>query len=134
LLRATIVLVYTDRIRHPLPLLGLANPPRRPGRSRRLDVRPATVSAAARSSSSSSPASALAARHHMRAAGEKKRCPAAQRGIQLSCSLSWALAGLAGTLAGISLFANVRLDPSLLASGSEGIRGRRVGGLDSPPA
>src|SRR5881397_4366268 len=29
LLRAAIVLVYTDRIRHPLPLLGLANPPRR---------------------------------------------------------------------------------------------------------
>src|SRR4030095_16743008 len=34
LLRATIVLVYTDRIRHPLPLLGLANPPRPlPGRA-----------------------------------------------------------------------------------------------------
>src|SRR5262245_29818162 len=28
LLRAAIVLVYTDRIRHPLPLLGLTNPPR----------------------------------------------------------------------------------------------------------
>jgi len=29
LLRAAIVLVYTDRIRHPLPLLDLVNPPRR---------------------------------------------------------------------------------------------------------
>jgi branched-chain amino acid transport system permease protein len=134
LLRAAIVLVYTDRIRHPLPLLGLANPPRRlPGGAvvSTLDVLTVGVAAllfvALFAFLRLSPLGI-----QMRAAGEKALL-AAQRGInfQLLFALSWALAGFAGALAGSLYASNVRLDPSLGVLGLKAFAVALVGGLDS---
>ena len=134
LLRAAIVLVYTDRIRHPLPLLGLTNPPRRlPGGAvvSTFDLLTVAVAAALFLGLFAflrlSPLGI-----QMRAAGEKALL-AAQRGInfQLLFALSWALAGFAGALAGILYSSNVRLDPSLGVLGLKAFAVALVGGLDS---
>ena len=133
LLRAAIVLGYTDRIRHPLALLGLTNPPRRlPGGAVVSMFDLPTVGAAA----------ALFLRLflflrlsplgiQMRAAGERALL-AAQRGITSSCSSRcrgrWPVRGRAGR----HLYANnVRLDPSLGVLGLKAFAVALVGGLDS---
>ncbi len=135
LLRAAIVLVYTDRIRHPLPLLGLVNPPRRlPGGAVVSTFDLLTVGAAAALFLAIFAFLRLSPLGiQMRAAGEKALL-AAQRGInfQLLFALSWALAGFAGALAGSILYANnVRLDPSLGVLGLKAFAVALVGGLDS---
>ena len=134
LLRAAIVLVYTDRIRHPLPLLGLANPPRRlPGGAIVSTFDLLTVSVAAALFIALFAFLRLSPLGiQMRAAGEKALL-AAQRGInfQLLFALSWALAGFAGALAGILYANNVRLDPSLGVLGLKAFAVALVGGLDS---
>ena len=93
LLRAAIVLVYTDRIRHPLPLLGLANPPRRlPGGAVVSTFDLFTVGVAALLFVALFAFLRLSPLGiQMRAAGEKALL-AAQRGInfQLLFALSWA--------------------------------------------
>jgi len=134
LLRAAIVLVYTDRIRHPLPLLGLVNPPRRlPGGAVVSTFDLLTVGAAAALFLALFAFLRLSPLGiQMRAAGEKALL-AAQRGInfQLLFALSWALAGFAGALAGILYANNVRLDPSLGVLGLKAFAVALVGGLDS---
>ena len=134
LLRAAIVLVYTDRIRHPLPLLGLTNPPRRlPGGAVVSTFDLLTVGAAAALFLALFAFLRLSPLGiQMRAAGEKALL-AAQRGInfQLLFALSWALAGFAGALAGMLYANNVRLDPSLGVLGLKAFAVALVGGLDS---
>ena len=134
LLRAAIVLVYTDRIRHPLPLLGLANPPRRlPGGAVVSTFDLFTVGVAALLFVALFAFLRLSPLGiQMRAAGEKALL-AAQRGInfQLLFALSWALAGFAGALAGSLYASNVRLDPSLGVLGLKAFAVALVGGLDS---
>jgi branched-chain amino acid transport system permease protein len=134
LLRAAIVFAFTDRTRHPLQQLGLANPPRPlPGGAVVSTFDLATVAAAAAlfiglfAFLRLSPLGI-----QMRAAGEKALL-AAQRGInfQLLFALSWALAGFAGALAGILYANNVRLDPSLGVLGLKAFAVALVGGLDS---
>jgi branched-chain amino acid transport system permease protein len=68
----------------------------------------------------------------MRAAGERPLL-AAQRGIDfhLVFALSWALAAVAGALAGSLYASNVRLDPSLGVVGLKAFAVALVGGLDS---
>src|SRR5207237_7959225 len=103
-LRAAIVLVHTDRIRHPLPLLGLANPPRRlPGGAVVSTFDLLTVGVAAGLFIALFAFLRLSPLGiQMRAAGEKALL-AAQRGInlQLLFALSWAIDGFVGALAGI---------------------------------
>jgi len=126
LLRAAIVLVYTDRIRHPLPLLGLANPPRRlPGGAVVSTFDLLTVGVAA--------GLFVALFVFLRLSPLGIQMRAAQRGIdfQLLFALSWALAGFAGALAGILYANNVRLDPSLGVLGLKAFAVALVGGLDS---
>jgi branched-chain amino acid transport system permease protein len=134
LLRAAIVLGFTDQIRHPAQLLGLANPPRRlPGGAVLSTFDVLTVLTAAALFAGLflflrlSPLGI-----QMRAAGEKALL-AAQRGInfQLLFALSWALAGFAGALAGSLYASNVRLDPSLGVLGLKAFAVALVGGLDS---
>ena len=135
LLRAAIVLVYTDRIRHPLPLLGLANPP---------CVFPA-ARWSRRSTSSRSPPpcrclrgcspSCASRRSGSRCAPPGERALlAAQRGINFQplFALSWALAAFAGALAGILYANNVRLDPSLGVLGLKAFAVALVGGARQP--
>src|SRR5439155_1184325 len=132
LLRAAIVLVYTDRIRHPLGLLGLANPARPLiGGAVVSTFDLFTVGAAAALFA----ALFLFLRFsplgiQMRAAGEKPLL-ASQRGINfhLVFALAWALAGFAGALAGILYANNVRLDPSLGVLGLKAFAVALVGGL-----
>jgi branched-chain amino acid transport system permease protein len=134
LLRAAIVMLYTDRILYPLPLLGVANPPvRLPGGAvvSTLDI--ATVVAAVVVFSGlfaflrRSPLGI-----QMRAAGERALL-ASQRGIDLHLvfALSWALAALCGAVAGILYASNVRLEPSLGVLGLKAFAVALVGGLDS---
>jgi branched-chain amino acid transport system permease protein len=134
LLRAAIVLVFTDRIRHPLPMLGLANPPRPlPGGAVVSTVDLLTVATAGALFlglflfSRRSPLGI-----QMRAAGERALL-ASQRGIDfhLVFALSWALAAFAGALAGILYASNVRLEPSLDVLGLKAFAVALVGGLDS---
>ena len=68
----------------------------------------------------------------MRAAGERPLL-ASQRGIDFHrlFALSWALAALAGALAGILYSSNVRLEPSLDVLGLKAFAVALVGGLDS---
>src|SRR5205814_1253067 len=68
----------------------------------------------------------------MRAAGERPLL-ASQRGIDFHrlFALSWALAALAGGLAGILYSSNVRLEPSLDVLGLKAFAVALVGGLDS---
>ena len=134
LLRATIVMIYTDRIRHPLPMLGLANPPRPlPGGAVISTVELLTILTAAALFVALflflklSPLGI-----QMRAAGERPLL-AAQRGINfhLLFALSWALASFAGALGGILYANNVRLEPSLGVLGLKAFAVALVGGLDS---
>jgi len=121
LLRAAIVLVFTDQIRHPAQVLGLANPPRRlPGGAVVLfaglfvflKISPLGI--------------------RMRAAGERALL-ASQRGIDFHgvFALSWALAAFAGGLAGMIYSSNVRLEPSIGILGLRAFAVALVGGLDS---
>lgn len=134
LLRAAIVLVYTDQIRHPLGLLGLANPPRRlPGGAVLSTFDLVTVGVAAAVFAGFflffrlSPLGI-----QMRAAGEHPLL-AAQRGVDFHrlFALAWALAAFAGALAGILYASNVRLEPSLDVLGLKAFAVALVGGLDS---
>src|SRR5262249_49477571 len=134
LLRAGIVVLYTDQIRHPLPLLGWTNPPRPlPGGAVVSTFDALTVAAAVALFA----ALFLFLRYsplgiQMRAAGERALL-ASQRGINfhLVFALSWALASFAGALAGILYANNVRLDPSLGVLGLKAFAVALVGGLDS---
>jgi branched-chain amino acid transport system permease protein len=134
LLRAAIVMIYTDRIRHPLGALGLANPPQTlPGGAVVSTFDLATVATAAVLFGSLflflrfSPLGI-----QMRAAGERPLL-AGQRGINfhLVFALSWALAAFAGALAGLLYASNVRLEPSLGGLGLKAFAAALVGGLDS---
>jgi branched-chain amino acid transport system permease protein len=134
LLRAAVVLRYTDRILYPLPLLGIANPPvRLPGGAVMSLLDLATVAAAAVLFM----ALFLFLRRsplgiQMRAAGERPLL-ASQRGIDLHFvfALSWALAAFCGAVAGILYASNVRLEPSLGVLGLKAFAVALVGGLDS---
>lgn len=134
LLRAAIVLVYTDQLRHPIGLLGLTNPPRPlPGGAVVSTFDLLTVLTAAFLFAGLflflrlSPIGI-----QMRAAGERALL-AAQRGINfhLIFALAWALASFAGALAGMLYANNVRLEPSLDVLGLKAFAVALVGGLDS---
>jgi len=134
LLRAAIVLVFTDQIRHPAQLLGLGNPPRRlPGGAVVSTFDVLTVLTAAALFAGLflflrlSPLGI-----QMRAAGERALL-ASQRGIDFHrlFALAWALAALSGALAGILYSSNVRLEPSLDVLGLKAFAVALVGGLDS---
>ncbi|MBI2015411.1 MAG: branched-chain amino acid ABC transporter permease [Candidatus Rokubacteria bacterium] len=134
LLRAAIVLVYTDQLRHPIGLLGLTNPPRPlPGGAVVSTFDLLTVLTAALLFTGLflflrlSPIGI-----QMRAAGERALL-AAQRGINfhLIFALAWALASFAGALAGMLYANNVRLEPSLDVLGLKAFAVALVGGLDS---
>jgi branched-chain amino acid transport system permease protein len=134
LLRAAIVMIYTDRIRHPLGALGVANSPHAlPGGAVVSTFDLATVATAVVIF-----ASLFAFLRYsplgiqMRAAGERPLL-AGQRGINfhLVFALSWALAAFAGALAGILYASNVRLEPSLGGLGLKAFAAALVGGLDS---
>ena len=134
LLRASIVLVFTDRTRHPLQNLGLTNPPR------------ALLGGAVVSTFDLVMIGTAAALFvglflflrcsplgiQMRAAGEHALL-ASQRGINFHgvFALSWALAAFAGGLAGMIYSSNVRLEPSLDVLGLRAFAVALVGGLDS---
>lgn len=134
LLRAAIVLVYTDQLRHPIGLLGLTNPPRPlPGGAVVSTFDLLTVLTAALLFAGLflflrlSPIGI-----QMRAAGERALL-AAQRGINFHMifALAWALASFAGALAGMLYANNVRLEPSLDVLGLKAFAVALVGGLDS---
>jgi branched-chain amino acid transport system permease protein len=134
LLRAAIVMLYTDRILHPLPLLKLTNPPvRLPGGAVVSTLDTVTVLAAVALFAGLflflqlSPLGV-----QMRAAGERALL-ASQRGIDLHFvfALSWALAAFSGSIAGILYANNVRLEPSLGVLGLKAFAVALVGGLDS---
>lgn len=134
LLRAAIVLVYTDQLRHPIGLLGLTNPPRPlPGGAVVSAFDLLTVLTAALLFAGLflflrlSPIGI-----QMRAAGERALL-AAQRGINFHMifALAWALASFAGALAGMLYANNVRLEPSLDVLGLKAFAVALVGGLDS---
>src|SRR5258705_4841667 len=134
LLRAAIVLVFTDQIRPPAQLLGLDNPPRRlPGGAVVSTFDVLTVLTAAALFAGLflflrlSPLGI-----QMRAAGERALL-ASQRGIDFHrlFALAWALAALSGALAGILYSSNVRLEPSLDVLGLKAFAVALVGGLDS---
>jgi branched-chain amino acid transport system permease protein len=134
LLRAGIVLVFTDRLRHPLQGLGLANPPRAlPGGAvvSAFDlVMVATAAVLFAGLFLFLRLSPLGIQ--MRAAGEHPLL-ASQRGINFHgvFALSWALAAFAGGLAGMVYSCNVRLEPSLDVLGLRAFAVALVGGLDS---
>ena len=134
LVRALIVMLYTDRLLHPLPLLGLTNPPvRLPGGAVVSALDLATVGATVVLFAGlfvflrKSPLGI-----QMRAAGERALL-ASQRGIDLHFvfALSWALASFCGAVAGILYASNVRLEPSLGVLGLKAFAVALVGGLDS---
>jgi branched-chain amino acid transport system permease protein len=134
LLRAAIVMLFTDRILHPQPLLKLANPPvRLPGGAVVSTLDAVTVLAAVALFAALflflrlSPLGI-----QMRAAGERALL-ASQRGIDLHFvfALSWALAAFCGSIAGILYASNVRLEPSLGVLGLKAFAVALVGGLDS---
>ena len=134
LLRAALVMVFTDQTRYPLTLLGLANAPRRlPGHAVISTFDAFTVLAAALLLA----ALALFLRRspigvQLRAAGEKPVL-ASQRGIDFHAlfALSWAIAAFAGALAGILFASNQRLEPSIGVLGLKAFAVALVGGLDS---
>jgi len=134
LLRAAIVFVFTDRTRHPLENLALTNPPRAlPGGAvvSTFDLLMVATAAALFTGLflflRLSPLGI-----QMRAAGERALL-ASQRGINFHgvFALSWALAALAGGLAGMIYASNVRLEPSLDVLGLRAFAVALVGGLDS---
>jgi len=134
LLRAGIVLAFTDRIRHPLPMLGWSNPPiQLPGDVVMSVFDLATVGTACGVFA----ALFLFLRFspigiQMRAAGEHALL-ASQRGInfQFIFALAWALAAFCGGLAGMLYACNIRLEPSLDVLGLKAFAVALVGGLDS---
>jgi branched-chain amino acid transport system permease protein len=134
LLRAAIVMLYTDRIRYPREALGLANASHAwPGGAVLSTFDLATVAAALGLLA----ALLLFLRRsplgiQMRAAGERPLL-AGQRGIDVHrvFALSWALAAFAGAVAGILHASNVRLEPSLGGLGLKAFAAALVGGLDS---
>jgi len=134
LLRALIVFVFTDRTRHPLANLAMTNPPRAlPGGAvvSTFDlVMVGTAAAMFAGLFLFLRLSPLGIR--MRAAGERPLL-ASQRGINFHgvFALSWALAALAGGLAGMIYASNVRLEPSLDVLGLRAFAVALVGGLDS---
>ena len=134
LLRALIVFVFTDRPRHPLANLAMTNPPRAlPGGAvaSTFDlVMIGTAAALFVTLFLFLRLSPLGIR--MRAAGERPLL-ASQRGINFHgvFALSWALAALAGGLAGMIYASNVRLEPSLDVLGLRAFAVALVGGLDS---
>jgi branched-chain amino acid transport system permease protein len=134
LIRATIVMLFTDTIRHPLAILRLANPPRvMPGGAVISTFDLFTIGAAIVTFAAlfvflrRSPLGI-----QIRAAGEKTLL-ASQRGIDVHFvfALSWALATLIGAVAGILYANNVRLEPSLGVLGLKAFAVALVGGLDS---
>jgi branched-chain amino acid transport system permease protein len=134
LLRAAIVLLFTDRTRHTLALLALSNPPRRlPGGAVVSTFDLVMVVCAVLLFAGLflflrlSPLGI-----QMRAAGERPLL-ASQRGINFHAvfALSWALAAFAGGLAGMIYASNVRLEPSLDILGLRAFAVALVGGLDS---
>ena len=133
-LRVAVVLVYTDQIRYPGQVMALPNEPLRlPGGAAISTLDALTVLAAAvlvGGLFAFLRGSRLGIR--MRAAGERPLL-AAQRGIDFNAvfALSWALAALAGALAGSLYASNVRLDPSLGVLGLKAFAVALVGGLDS---
>jgi len=134
LLRAAIVLVFTDQIRHPAQLLGVGNPPRRlPGGAvvSTFDVLTVLTAAALFAGLFLFLRLSLLG-IQMRAAGERALL-ASQRGIDFHrlFALAWALAALSGALAGILYSSNVRLEPSLDVLGLKAFAVALVGGLDS---
>ena len=134
LLRAAVVLVYTDQIRYPAQVMALSNDPLRlPGGAAVSALDALTVLAAVvlvGGLFAFLRGSRLGIR--MRAAGERPLL-AAQRGIDFNAlfALSWGLAALAGALAGCLYASNVRLDPSLGVLGLKAFAVALVGGLDS---
>jgi branched-chain amino acid transport system permease protein len=134
LLRAGIVMLYTDRIVHPLPLLKLANPPvPLPGGAVISTLDAITVLASVVLFAGLFVFLRLSPLGiQMRAAGERALL-ASQRGINLHFvfALSWAMAALCGSLAGILYASNVRLEPSLGVLGLKAFAVALVGGLDS---
>jgi len=134
LLRAAIVLIFTDRIRHPLPMLGWRNPPvALPGGTVVSTFDLATVATAVVVFA----ALFLFLRFspigiQMRAAGERALL-ASQRGINFHFifALAWALAAFCGGLAGMLYACNIRLEPSLDVLGLKAFAVALVGGLDS---
>src|SRR5437773_378229 len=116
LLRAAIVLVFTDRTRHPLQNLGLSNPPRPLAGGAVVSTFDLVMVGAAVAFFAALfvflKVSPLGIR--MRAAGERALL-ASQRGINFHgvFALSWALSAFAGSLAGMIYSSNVRLEPSL---------------------
>lgn len=134
LLRAAIVLVFTDQIRHPLVALGMSNPPRAlPGGAVVSTFDVVTVLTTIALFAGLFLFLRLATLGvHMRAAGERPLL-AAQRGIDFHrlFALAWALATLCGALAGMLYASNVRLEPSLDVLGLKAFAVALVGGLDS---
>src|SRR5438445_621777 len=134
LLRAAIVLVFTDRTRHPLQNLGLSNPPRPLAGGAVVSTFDLVMVGAAVALFAALfvflKVSPLGIR--MRAAGERALL-ASQRGINFHSvfALSWALAAFAGGLAGMIYSSNVRLEPSLGILGLRAFAVALVGGLDS---
>jgi len=134
LLRAAVVLLYTDQIRYPAQIMALGNAPvRLPGGAAVSTLDALTVAAAVLFLGGLFAflrGSRLGIR--MRAAGERPLL-AAQRGVDcnLVFALSWGLAALAGAIAGALYASNVRLDPSLGLLGLKAFAVALVGGLDS---
>src|SRR6267143_582600 len=134
LLRAAIVVVFTDRTRHPLQNLGLSNPPRPLAGGAVVSTFDLVMVGAAVALFAALfvflKVSPLGIR--MRAAGERALL-ASQRGINFHgvFALSWALAAFAGGLAGMIYSSNVRLEPSLGILGLRAFAVALVGGLDS---
>src|SRR5438034_172720 len=134
LLRAAIVLVFTDRTRHPLQNLGLSNPPRPLAGGAVVSTFDLVMVGAAVAFFAALfvflKVSPLGIR--MRAAGERALL-ASQRGINFHgvFALSWALSAFAGGLAGMIYSSNVRLEPSLGILGLRAFAVALVGGLDS---
>jgi branched-chain amino acid transport system permease protein len=134
LLRAAIVMLFTDQIRHPLGLLGLSNAPRPlPGGAVVSTFDLVTVATAVTLF-----AGLFLFLHRsrlgiqIRAAGERALL-ASQRGIDFHFvfALSWAIAVFAGGVAGMLFASNVRLDPSIGVLGLKAFAVALVGGLDS---
>jgi branched-chain amino acid transport system permease protein len=134
LLRAGVVLIYTERIRHPLELMELTNAPHKLPFGVVLSTFDLLTVAAAVLLFTGLFLFLRFSRIgiQMRAAGERALL-AAQRGINFHFvfALSWALAAFAGALAGMLYANNVRLDPGLGVLGLKAFAVAMVGGLDS---
>src|SRR5712692_6643242 len=113
LLRVAVVLIYTDQIRYPLPAMALTNPPLRlPGGAAAISTLDALTVISAIALLGGLLAFLRLSRLgiRMRAAAERPLL-AAQRGIDFHAlfALSWALASLAGAVAGALIVAAVEV-------------------------